>query len=354
VSRAAIVGAGFVARVHVRALRELGVPVVAVCGRTLEGAQAFGEGTPYDDLIELLERERPDVLHVCTPNHVHAEQALAALERGVHVVCEKPLAVSGDECARMVEAAERQGLVGATCYHVRGYPLVEQLRSEIAAGTLGEVTAAHGRYLCDDILSVASAWRIDPARSGPSYVVGDLGTHWLDAAEHVTGLRVAEVLAEFRSFSDSSLEDYAALLLRFEGGAVGSLLLSAGAAGRKNQLLLEVEGTRGGGTWDQEEPNTLLLRHASEPTRIVVKDPASNARSAQPLARYPAGHAEGYGGAFANVFRNVYAAVEGRSHEPFPTFEDGRRGIALLEAAVESARSGGWAPVVRPAPSTTK
>jgi predicted dehydrogenase len=349
VSRAAIVGTGFVAHVHARALREVGVEVAAVCSRTGDGAEAFGEGRPYTDLGELLEREPVDALHVCTPNNAHAGQALAALECGVHVVCEKPLAVSTEESTRMVQAAAEHGLVGATCYHVRGYPLVEQMRADVGAGAVGDVTAVHGRYLCDDVLFDASGWRSDPERSGPSYVVGDLGTHWLDAAEHVTGLRVDAVLSDFRS-RDGGLEDYAALLLRFENGAAGSLVLSAGAAGRKNQLLLEVEGNRGGLTWDQEEPNTFLLRAPGEPTRLVVKDPGSNAPVARPLARYPAGHAEGYGGAFANLFRNVYAAIEGRSHDPFPTFEAGHRGIALVEAAVESARGRGWVPVAPQAP----
>src|SRR5262249_19018295 len=157
----------------------------------------------------------------------------AALERGVHAVCEKPLAVSTEESARMVEAARDRGLVAATCYHVRGYPLVEQMRSEGAAGTVGDVTFIHGRYVCDDVLFPASGWRVDPERSGPSYVIADLGTHWLDAAEHVTGLRVVEVQAEIRSFAGGPLEDYAVLLLRFEGGAAGSLVVSAGVAGRK-------------------------------------------------------------------------------------------------------------------------
>lgn len=341
-TRAAIVGTGFVARVHARALREVGVEVAASCGSSRERAAELGQGRPYGDLAELLDAERPDVLHVCTPNDVHAAQALASIERGVHVVCEKPLAVSSEESARMVEAAAERGVVAATCYHVRGYPLIEQLRADVGAGALGDVTAVHGRYLCDDVLFDTSGWRLDPARSGPSYVVGDLGTHWLDAAEHVTGLRVAEVLAELRSFGGAPLEDYAALLLRFDGGAAGSLLLSGGAAGRKNQLLLEVEGTKGGATWDQEEPNTLLRRVAGEPSRLVVKDPGSNTSAARALARYPAGHAEGYGGAFANLFRQVYAAVAGRPHEPFPTFEDGHRGVRLVEGAVESARTGRW------------
>src|SRR5262249_56257532 len=153
---------------------------------------------------------------------------------------------------------------------------------------------------------------------GPWYVVGDLGTHWLDLAEHVSGLRVAEVQAEFRSFAGGPLEDYAALLLRFDGLAVGSLVLSAAAGGRKNQLLFECEGSAAGLTWDQELPTELVLRPADGPKQIVVKDPMTNVPSARRLSRYPAGHGEGYGQAFRNLFADVYASIEGRDHAPFP------------------------------------
>jgi predicted dehydrogenase len=343
--RAAIAGTGFIARVHAIALRAIGIEVAAVCGRTREGAQAFGEGRAYDDLPTLLGREDVDVLHVCTPNAVHAQQAMAAIERGIHVVCEKPLAVSTEESRAMVAAAEQRGIVHATCYHVRGYPLVEQMRHDVEAGVVGDVSFVHGRYLCDDVLFPASGWRADPALSGPSYVVGDLGTHWLDLATHVTGQQVTEVQAEFRSFATEPLEDYATLLLRFSGGAAGCLLLSAGAAGRKNQLLFECEGTTAGLTWDQEVPAELLRRPAEGPIQVVVKDPATNAEPARRLSRYPAGHGEGYGGAFRNLFADVYAAVAGREYAPFPTFRDGHRGVATMEAAVRSARDGGWAVV---------
>jgi predicted dehydrogenase len=343
--RAAIAGAGYIGRVHAIALRAIGVAVVAVAGRTLERAEAFGEGTPYGDLEALLDGEEVDVLHVCTPNALHARQALAALERGIHVVCEKPLAISTGESRRMLRAASERGLVHATCYHARGYPLVEQMRALVAAGDLGELAFVHGRYLCDDLLFPASGWRIEPELSGPSYVVGDLGTHWLDLAEHVTGRPVKEVLSEFRSFATGPLEDYAALLLRFDGGAAGSLVLSAGAAARKNQLLFELEGMKAGVTWDQELPDQLVFRPADGPRRIVVRDPLHNAPSARPLSRYPAGHGEGYGGAFRNLFEQIYRAAAGSAHEPFPTFADGHRGVATLEAAVESARAGGWVEV---------
>src|SRR5258708_4234069 len=211
-TRAAIVGTGFIARVHSIALRAIGVEVAAVCGRTLAGAEAFGEGNAYSSLAEMLDGEKVDVLHVCTPNDGHAAQALAALERGIHVVCEKPLAVTTAESATLVASAEERRLVGATCYHVRGYPLVEQMRADVASEAIGKVTFVHGRYVCDDALFPASGWRVDPERSGASYVVGDLGTHWLDLAEHVTGRLITEVAADFRSFSGGPLEDYPTLL----------------------------------------------------------------------------------------------------------------------------------------------
>lgn len=334
--RAAIVGTGYVARVHAFALRQLGVSVTAVCGRSTTGQLAHELGaTPYDDLGRLLETELPDVLHVCTPNAAHSEQTLLALDHGVHVVCEKPLAVSSSEALEMAKAAARAGLVAACCYHCRGYPLVQRMREEIESGALGEVETVHGRYACDDVFLMPTGWRYEPDAAGPSYVVGDLGTHWLDLAEHVTGLRVAEIFAEF---AGEPLESYAALLLRFEGGAAGSVVLTAGAAGRKNQLLFECEASKGGFTWDQEEPNTLLARDAVGPSRILVKDGG-------PLARYPAGHAEGYGDAFRNVFAEVYRAVRSEPHERFPTFADGVRGVAAVEAAVRSAREGRWVAV---------
>ena len=170
-------------------------------GARAKAARRSARAAPYDDLGELLERERVDVLHVCTPNDVHAEQALAAIERGVHVVCEKPLArLDRGERARWSRPPSERGLVHATCYHVARLSAgrADAGRAS-AAGALGEITFVHGRYLCDDVLFPASGWRMDPARSGPSYVVGDLGTHWLDLAEHVTGLHVTEVLADFRS-----------------------------------------------------------------------------------------------------------------------------------------------------------
>ena len=342
--RTGIVGSGFVARVHAAAVRSLGGAVVAVCSRTRDGAEALAAeigGAAAHDSVEDLLRAGVDVVHVCTPNAAHAEQTLLALEHGAHVVCEKPLATSMAESRQMVDAVERSGRVAAVAYHVRGYPLVEHMRAAVAAGEVGEVRVVHGRYFCDDALVALGGWRVEPAKSGPTYVTADLGAHWFDLAEHVSGTRLAEVRAELRTFVPGrELEDHASVQLRFENGAAGSAVFSALAPGRKNQLVFELEGSRGGFTWDQESPNELLHRHAEAPTEIVVKDPATNA------GRYPAGHAEGYGDAFAAILREAYRAMAGERHGSFPTFADGHRGMQVLEATLRSANDGGaWAAI---------
>ena len=313
--RSGIVGAGFVARVHAAAVRSLGGTVVAVSSRTRAGAETMaGEigATAYESLSELLADAGVDVVHVCTPNAFHAEQTLLALEHGAHVVCEKPLATNAEESALMVAALAQSGRVGATAFHVRGYPLVAHMRRAVAAGALGEVRVVHGRYVCDDALLVSGGWRVEADLSGPTYVTGDLGAHWLDLAEQVSGARIAELLADFRTFvPERELEDHASLLLHFDNGATGTATFSALAPGRKNQLLFELEGSRGGFTWDQESPNDLSHRHAESPTELVMKDPATNG------GRWPAGHAEGYGDAFTEILRNAYLAMAGEPQGDF-------------------------------------
>ena len=345
--RSAIVGSGFVARVHAATVRDLGGTVVAVCSRTRAGAELFadevGDVTAYDSFDDLLRGEAVDVVHVCTPNALHAEQALLALEYGSHVVCEKPLATSTEESGRMLEALNGTDRIGAVAYHVRGYPLVEHMRATVAGGGLGELRVVHGRYVCDDALLVSAGWRLLPESSGPTYATADLGAHWFDLAEHVTGARISEVLADFRTFVPGrALEDHASLLLRFDNGAAGSAEFSALGPGRKNQLLFELEGSRGGFTWDQESPNELLHRHAESPTEIVVKDPGANVGRAARFARYPPGHAEGYGDAFRVILADAYRAMAGEPHGSFPTFADGHRGMQVLEAALRSVQDGSW------------
>ena len=297
----------------------------------------------FESLEDLLGSGGVDVVHVCTPNAVHAEQTLLALEHGVHVVCEKPLATTTEESARMIEALEASGKVGAVAYHVRGYPLVEHMRATVEAGELGDLRVIHGRYVCDDALLVTEGWRLEPTASGPSYVTADLGAHWFDLAEHVTGARVSEVLADFRTVvpgraargprrSAASLRQR-----RHRRRGVRSL-----GPGRKNQLLFELEGSRGGFTWDQESPNELLHRHAEAPTQIVVKDPARTRGAHRTSRAIPPDTPRATATRSAMILRDAYLAMAGEPHGSFPTFADGHRGMQMLEATLRSAQDGGW------------
>ena len=196
--RIAIVGSGYIGRVHARVAQELGGTVVAVCGRTLASAEAFGVGETYDHLGRLLAEQKPDVVHICTPNNLHAEQAIAAFAAGAHVVCEKPLATSSDEALRMIDAADRAGRFGATMYNYRGYPLVETIRGRIAAGELGALRRVGGCYLSEDVHPAGKyVWHFTPGIVGPAFALMDLGVHWFDLVEYVTGQKIVEITAQF-------------------------------------------------------------------------------------------------------------------------------------------------------------
>ena len=249
--RTAIIGSGGIARIHARLIRELGGEVVAVCGRTLEGAASLGCGRPFDDLDALLAAIRPDVVHVCTPNHLHAEQSITAFAAGAHVLCEKPLATSSADARRMIEAAERSGRVGAVAYCYRGYPLLRALRRDVAAGRFGRLRRIGGLYLSQDVFAADKyQWHFTPGTVGASYALMDYGVHWLDLAEFVTGERITALTAQLSTHQkrrvwrggpgqgprpagealadggvavEFALEDQADLLLRFAGGAVGRL-----------------------------------------------------------------------------------------------------------------------------------
>jgi predicted dehydrogenase len=177
--RAAIVGTGGIAKVHARLIHELGGTVVGVCGRTLGAAAAFGAGVPYDNLVRLLAEQKPDVVHVCTPNHLHAEQSIAAFAAGAHVLCEKPMAISREECLRMIEAADRAGRVGGIAYCYRGYPLIEVIRARVLAGNFGALRRIGGCYLSQDVLDPAKyVWHFTPGSVGPAFALMDYGVHW--------------------------------------------------------------------------------------------------------------------------------------------------------------------------------
>ncbi len=359
--RAAIVGAGAIARVHARLIRELGGELVGVCGRTLNSARTFS-APAYDDFDTMLHTQRPDVVHVCSPNHLHAAHAIAAFAVGAHVVCEKPMAPDSAECERMIEAAARAGRIGAVAYTYRGYPLVELLRRRLADGAFGTVRRVGGCFLSQDVLAADKyVWMFTPGTTGRSYALLDLGVHWLHLVEHVTGQRITEITAQFSTHQPRrvwrggggegprppgtesaggvvvthALEEQADLLIRLSGGAAGSATISGVAPGHPNTIILSIDGADRGFDWNQEHPNTWLDRAADGNTirqRTAEQMPADVAW----MSMLPAGHAEGYVDAFRNVAAQAWAAMRG-GDVSYPSFTDGLRGVQLVEAAVRSA-----------------
>ncbi len=364
--RAAIVGTGGIARVHARLIRELGGRLAGVCGRTLASAQAMGGAPAYDDLCRMLREQRPDVLHVCSPNHFHAEHSIAGLQAGAHVLCEKPMATSSDDCHRMMDAAGHAQCVGAIAYTYRGYPLVETLRHHVATGAFGTLRRIGGCYLSQDVLSPAKyVWMFTPNTTGASYALMDLGVHWLDLVEYVTGQRIVEIAAQFSTHQreriwrggagegpspqgvpdadggmrvKAALEEQADLLLRFNGGAAGCMTVSGVSPGHPNTIILSADGPEYGFDWNQQEPNTYTRRGATGNT-VVQRSPDDLPADRAWMSMLPVGHAEGYIDAFRNVVSQAWSAMRGDALI-YPSFADGARGIKLVEAAVRSARDG--------------
>jgi predicted dehydrogenase len=375
--RAAIIGSGYIARVHARLIRELCGEVVAVCGRTRGAAEAFGIGTAYDDVAAMLRAEKPDVVHVCSPNAFHAEQTIAAFAAGAHVLCEKPMATSADDCRRMIDAAGRAGRVGAIAYCYRGYPLVRELRRLVAAGSFGDLWRVSGLYLSQDVFDPEKyQWHFTPGLCGPSYALFDYGVHWLDLVQFISGRPVREIFARFGTrrrdrlwrggpgqgpmppghpdsqgavHVDFALEDQADIVIGLDGGASGGATIMALSPGNPNHIAVSMDGARGGFDWLQEQPNSYVERRLGQ--KIVRdKDPDRLQPADRWTSGVPGGHPEGYLDAFRNVIAESWRGMRGETKD-FPTFGAGLRGIEIVEAAVASAGKGGTLPVANEGPA---
>ncbi len=379
---AAVIGTGFIGTVHVEALRRIGVQVHGVLGSTPERgaarAEALGVPRAYDDLDDLLADDRVHVVHVTSPNDLHVSQAAATLRAGKHVVCEKPLAMTAAESTELVALAAETGLVNATNFNIRFYPLNQHARDTVAAGALGDVRLVTGRYFQDWLLLASDwNWRLEPGRGGTLRAVGDIGSHWMDLMTFVTGRRITAVMAELATFIDTrqeptgpvetfstaraadtvqreiATEDAALILLRFEGGARGSVSISQISAGRKNSLQYEIDGAESSIAWDSENPDQIWFGHRERANEILLKNPALMSERGQAAAALPAGHVEGFFDTFGAHFRTVYTDVVAGSPsaEPrYPTFADGHDEMLVGEAIARSAREGRWVDVVRSAP----
>lgn len=375
--RAAVIGAGFVGRAHIEALRRLGIEVAGLLGsspqRTRQQSQALGIARAYASLDELTADASVDAVHVCAPNNLHRDESEAALKARKHVVCEKPLAMNSRETAQLAELARTQKRGAAVAHNLRYYPMNQEARALVHRGVIGEPLMVHGSYLQDWLLYPSDwNWRLDPALSGSMRTVADIGTHWLDTVMWITGQRVTELCADLativpererprgavETFQERKgtdfdrvkidTEDYASVLLHFERGLRGAMTVSQVSAGRKNRFWYEIDGSEGSVAWNQEQPNTLWIGKRREPNRELIKDPALMSPETRGFAAYPAGHAEGYPDTFLQLFKEFYGYIERgdmNAPRPFPTFEAGHAGLVLCEAIAASARDRKWVTV---------
>ncbi|MFO1036825.1 MAG: Gfo/Idh/MocA family oxidoreductase [Geminicoccaceae bacterium] len=373
--RLGMVGGGegaFIGAVHRLAARMDGRYdlVAGALSSTPEKSRASGEAlgldparcyANFDDMARREKRLRDgiDVVAIVTPNHVHFPAAKAFLDRGIHVICDKPLTTTVKDAQKLAQAVEKSGCVFVLTHNYTGYPMVRQARQMVADGLLGTIRVVQAEYAQDwlttkleDTGHKQAAWRTDPARSGPAGCTGDIATHAMNLAAFITGLKLDSVAAELTSFIPGRvLDDNAGILLRFEGGAKGMLWASQVAPGNENALKVRIYGDKGGLEWAQEDPNYLHFTPYGEPPRLIRRGGSGAEAVAGRVTRIPAGHPEGYLEGFANIYTDaaelIWAKIDGRQPDPgataVPTVEDGVEGVTFIDAVVRSsARNGAW------------
>jgi predicted dehydrogenase len=365
---AAVIGTGFIGRVHVRSARLAGAQVLGVAAstaqRSIEAAASMNVPKGYATALEAVRDPDVDVIHICTPNTLHVEVARAALEAGKHVVCEKPLATSLSDAQALAKLAAAKGLVATVPFVNRYHPMVREARARVQADETGRLFFMHGSYLQDWLLNPGDTnWRVDAAAGGSSRAFADIGSHLCDLLEWVSGERFVSLIAvlgrpiaqrasaegrvAFAKADSSSIdknvdtEDLAALLARTDKGTLASLTVSQVAAGHKNRLAFEIDGAQQSVRFDSELAEQLWIGRR-EDTRLLVRDPSVGAAEQRRLNILPPGHSQGWGDAFAAFVNDTYAAIRGQRPDGLPNFADGARSMSLVEAVLRSSSSNAW------------
>jgi len=377
--KAGIIGTGFIGPAHVEAVRRLGfVEMKAVAeaeeGLAREKAEQLHIPNAYGDYHKILDDPEIEVVHNCTPNFLHYEINQEIMEAGKNIISEKPLAMDSEESASLVKKASETGVVNGIDFNYRHYPLVQQARAMIARGDLGDVYTVRGSYLQDWLfLETDYNWRLEPEVGGVSRAVGDVGSHWCDTAQFVTGLDIASVCADLRTIMPVrkkpkkpietyvgkelgpgdydempiKTEDYAGVLFEMENGARGLFGISQMTAGRKNRLYIEVDGSKCALAWDQEKPNEMWIGRRERANELLVKDPSLLLPEVKKYAHYPGGHPEAYPDGIKMFVRNYYEFVAedrdpGSDEIDFPTFVDGHHEVVIVDAILESNQERKW------------
>jgi predicted dehydrogenase len=374
--KTAILGTGFMGRVHLEAVRRVeSVQAAAIAGRNEAAARHLGDAfsvPAMTDYREVLRDPAIEAVHICTPNAQHFSMAKEALQAGKHVICEKPLTTTVAEAEELVALAARQGVRNCTCHNLRFYPMVQQMRRLREAGDLGDILVLQGTYSQDWLLYDTDwNWRVETKAGGASRCMADIGSHWFDMAEHITGLRVSSLCADLQTFHATrkqpkhsvetfanklmgpedyietpvDTEDFGAVVFRMGTRTRGCMTASQVAAGRKNGLSIEIYGTKSSVAWNQERPDELWQGHRDVGNEIYIKDPSLLKPGARSYADLPGGHSEGYDDTFKQVFRRFYASIGKGDAPEYPQFVDGLRQMKILNTVLESNRKRGWVDV---------
>ncbi|HDP99518.1 MAG TPA: Gfo/Idh/MocA family oxidoreductase [bacterium] len=378
--KAAVIGTGFIGPAHIEALKRIaGVEIAAVVSsrpdRAKQLAAMHAIPKAYSDWKQLAADSQIEVVHNCTPNNLHFEINRAMILAGKHLVSEKPLTLNSRESAELVKLAREKKVINAINFNYRFYPLIQQARAMVQKNEIGDVYLIHGHYLQDWLyFDTDYNWRLDSDISGESCVIADIGSHWCDLMQFISGLKIKQVFADLTTIHKTrqrpkqpvdtfkgketstptefeplsiNTEDIGSMLLQFENGAHGVFTVSQLSAGRKNRLWFEIDGSKKALAWDQEQPNQLWVGYRQKPNEIIIKDPSLLDESARQFAHYPGGHPEGYADVLKNMFIKVYDYIrEGKntlSDKPeFPTFTDGHLEMQIVEAALKSFREQRW------------
>ena len=380
--KAGIIGTGFVGPMHVEAVRRLGfVEMVALAEVDAKTARAkaaqLSIPKAYGDYRKLLADPDIDVVHICTPNTGHYPMAKQTIAAGKSLIVEKPLAMTSKESRELVDLARKAGCIAAVDFNYRFYPLNQHARAMVQKGEVGRIYVVHGSYLQDWLyLDTDYNWRVEPDLGGESRAVADVGSHWCDLIQFIIGQKITAVYADLdvihkkrmkpkravETYAGKELtpedyepvristEDYGTVLLRFDGGARGVFTVCQVAAGRKNRLYYEIDGSKCALAYDQEDPERMWIGHRERPNEVLMRDPSLLAPEARKYMHTPGGHPEGYPDGLKNFVRNFYAYVaEGkkpRKDPPdFPTFDDGHNEIVMVEAVLESQKKKAWVDV---------
>jgi predicted dehydrogenase len=375
--RVGVIGTGFIGPAHVEALRRLGnVEVVAISDVDEQTAKAkaemLGIENYFGDYRKLLKDGDIEAVHICTPNNLHYQMSKEALEAGKHVVCEKPLATTVAEGEDLVKLAAGRKLVSAVHFNIRYYPLMRQIKLMMEKGEFGEIFAVHGSYLQDWLFYPTDYnWRLEPKLSGKSRAIADIGSHWIDLIEYISGLKIVEVFADFATFHKIrkkplkpletyagkilkpedykdvpiNTEDYATVLLHFDNGGRGVLTVSQVSAGRKNRLYFEMDGSKKAVAWESESPNFLWIGRRDGNNELLMKDPSLVYPQVRDLISFPGGHNEAFPDTSKQMFKEIYGYIvagDFKATPKFPTFKDGLRELVLCEKILQSNEKKKW------------